>query len=115
MRALLSLICLAVVAPLVHADDPNNGAIGISFRLEEGELQIVDIVKGSPAEKAGLKKDDVILKINEKAAETQEFVIARIAEHKPGDKLKITIKRLGKEMTIEVTVGKRADVLKPKD
>ena len=41
--------------------------------------------------------------------------VKEIVKHKPGDKIKVGIKRGDKDMTIEVTVGKRSEIFPPKD
>ncbi|MCB9261013.1 MAG: Do family serine endopeptidase [Flavobacteriales bacterium] len=59
---------------------------------------IPEVVDGGAADKAGIKKEDVILKIDgdeiNKASELQE----KISKYHPGDEVKVTIRRDGKEM-----------------
>jgi len=98
---------------MVRADDEPKGMIGIMIKVDEdnkdGKIVIVGIVDDSPAAKAGFKMDDVIIKVNDKAAENLEDTVKEIVKHEPGTKIKIVIKREGKEKTIEVEVGKRKD------
>ena len=76
--------------------------------------RVVDsVAEGGPAEKAGLKAGDVIVKINDLvvketglAAKDVEAAGNEILKHKAGDKIKLTVKREGKEHRLEVTVGK---------
>ena len=110
-----SLLVPFIFAVVGRASDPNSGAIGIQYRFEEGEVIVLDVVKGSPAEKSGLKKDDVLVKINKVAAESVAAVTDEITRHDPGAKIKITYKRRGKEHSVEVIVGKRSEVLKPRE
>jgi serine protease Do len=80
----------------VNTDESDKGA-----RLES-------VVKESAAEKAGLKKGDIITKINDKKIEATSDVTAAIKAHKPGDKVNITYLRDGKEQkaTAELTKWK---------
>lgn len=60
-------------------------------------LRIEDVVDDSPAEKAGVRDDDLILEFNgKKVTGTKEFR-AMVAELKPGTKVNIKIKREGKD------------------
>lgn len=63
------------------------------------------IVEGGPAEKAGLKPGDIILKINDTAIDQDTSLSAIINKHKVGDKVTLTVLRDGKEQKIEVTLG----------
>ncbi|MFI0452927.1 S1C family serine protease [Actinomadura sp. 6N118] len=63
------------------------------------------IVKGGPAERAGLKPGDVITKINDQPIEDPSDLAAQIRSKAPGDKIKVTYTRGGKETTVEVTLA----------
>jgi S1-C subfamily serine protease len=101
-----TLLSALLLSTLSLVADPNSGAIGIQYRFEEGEVIIIDVVKGSPAEKAGLKKDVVLVKVNNVVAESTTAVTDEITRFEPGS---------GKEQTVDVLVGKRSEVLKPKE
>lgn len=60
-------------------------------------LRIEDVVDEGPADKAGVKDDDLILEFNgKKVTGTKEFR-AMVAELKPGTKVSLKIKRDGKD------------------
>lgn len=110
---------LVVVSPTIRAEDPPEGSIGVQIKIGDGmnNIVVVGTIKDSPAEKAGFKEGDVFVKINDfKVKEkdlTQDDLIATVKEvvkNKPGTKIKVTVKRDGKEKEIEVTVAKRSDV-----
>ncbi len=62
------------------------------------------VIPGSPADKAGLKENDIILEIDGEKI-TEEVNFARIvAEKKVGEKLKLKVLAQGKEKEIEVTL-----------
>jgi carboxyl-terminal processing protease len=122
------LVVVAVAAALVAAgpavraqDDPPEGSIGVQIKIEDGKIVVVEPIKDSPADKAGIKPDDVIVKINDYKVkdnveqEDLQEAVKEIVKHKPGTKIKIGIKRGDKDMTIEVTVGKRSEIFPPKD
>jgi C-terminal processing protease CtpA/Prc len=115
------LLLFFAAATTVRAEDPPEGSIGVQVKIDEGKIVVVEPLKGSPAEKAGIKSGDVILKINDyKVKDTVEpddlqEAVKEIVKHKPGTKIKLTVKRDDKDMTIEVTVGKRSEIFPPKD
>ena len=125
MRLFVSFaLAAALVAfgPATRADDPPEGSIGVRVQIDDGKIVVVEPVKGSPAEKAGIKTDDVIIKVDDFKVKEKDLtnddlqaVVKEITKHKPGEKIKVTVKRGDKEMVIEVTVGKRSEILPKKD
>lgn len=84
---------LAAFAGIQLRNDPDKNAIVVDAPLQ-----------GSPAEKAGLKKGDVILKVGTTAATDLQTTVKAVQQAKPGTKLEFQISREGKEMTVIVTV-----------
>ena len=80
---------------------------------------VASVVPGSAAEKAGISAKDIIVKINDKNIETPAQLQENIAEHRPGDKIKITYFRNGKEETVSAELknvdGTTEVVLESKD
>jgi len=75
------------------------------LNLESKKGALVNTVEtGSPADKAGLKRYDVIIGINGEPIETGDDLQFKIAEIKPGTKVDLTIIRDGKENTIPVKI-----------
>lgn len=66
---------------------------------------VTDVVPGSPAEKAGLKRDDVIRKFNGRAVDDILALRRRVAEVEPGANVEITILRAGKEQTVAANIA----------
>jgi len=68
---------------------------------------IVGVIKNSPAEIAGLKDGDIILKINSDEI-TQKTDLAEIVrDYTPGAKIQVIILREGKEIVLEVELGEK--------
>jgi S1-C subfamily serine protease len=57
---------------------------------------------GSSAEKAGIRRDDVITELGGRPIRTAADVHAAMAGHNPGDRLGLTLERSGREMRIVV-------------
>jgi uncharacterized protein (TIGR03067 family) len=76
--------------------------IQISFDKEKNEVIIGDTIPESPARKAGLKKDDVILKIEGGQPSSLMGAVNTIRRFKPGSEVTFSIRRDGKETDIKV-------------
>ena len=63
-----------------------------------------DIAKDSPAEKAGLKPGDIIIKLGEDPVTSVQDFDLNLRKHKPGDKVATTVKRGAEKVTVTVTL-----------
>jgi Do/DeqQ family serine protease len=70
---------------------------------------ISDIIPGSAADKAGLKRTDVVLGVNGHSVATLDELRLLIAQMAPGSSAKLRIVRDGKERQIDVTLDKFAE------
>jgi serine protease Do len=86
----------------------NKAFLGVTTDKADDGAKISSVSEKSAAEKAGLKKGDIITKINDIKVENQEGLTEAIGKFKPEDKITITIKREGKEQKISATLGKRS-------
>ena len=78
------------------------------LNLKAGTGVIVRTVSpDSPAEKSGIKVNDIILNINETAVNDPEAFRAEISSHKIGDKLKLKTIQKGKPKDLEITLMER--------
>jgi serine protease Do len=85
----------------------NSAFLGVSSRkAEKGGATVLEVTAGSPAEKAGIKKGDVITKVNENKIESPESLFETIHNYKPGEKVKIVFTREGKEQSVTATLEK---------
>lgn len=73
--------------------------------LIRGSRNAPAVVPGGPAEKAGLKEGDVVLKVADKHITPESGLATKLARYKPGDKIELTILRDSKEQKITVTLG----------
>lgn len=76
------------------------------FGLDQGTgVLIGDVTPGTPAAKAGLKKGDIILKLNGKAVESRNDLQIQISQMAPGSKVSLDVWRDGKSIPFDVTLG----------
>lgn len=70
---------------------------------------VTQIVKDSPAEKAGLRKDDVILRIDGENVSSVRKLNRLVSEMAPDQSVKVTFSRGGAEQEVTATIGKRTN------
>ncbi|MCS6951438.1 MAG: Do family serine endopeptidase [Bryobacterales bacterium] len=98
----------------------NRGSIGVSLERTTPELlrvygadrgAFVNAVEpGSPAEKAGLREQDVIVALNGQPVQSGDDLVDRIANSPIGSEATLTILRDGKKQDVRVTIGDRSQV-----
>lgn len=66
-----------------------------------------EVVKDSPADKAGLEEDDVIIGFDGSKITDADELVEMIDEHRPGDEVILTVMREGDEVELTVTLEKR--------
>jgi predicted metalloprotease with PDZ domain len=71
---------------------------------EDGRFSIKNVLPGSPAETAGLNRDDVILAGDTHAVGPAGFD-GPLSTHKPGEQIRVTVLRLAEIKEIPVTIG----------
>jgi putative serine protease PepD len=81
----------------IRVSDASNGS----------GAEIVSVVSGSPADKAGLQAGDVITSIDGTTIENGDALTAAVAAHKPSDVVSVTVTRNGSTKTVKVTLGVR--------
>lgn len=83
--------------------------IDAQFAKDEGlpdvkGVYVDNVVEGGAAAAAGIKKGDVVLKINDMPVDSKSELLEFIAQHNPGDKINVKIEREGKAIDIPVTL-----------
>ena len=67
-------------------------------------IYVQEVVEGGAAEKAGMKKGDVILQMQGFPVNSKSELQEIISQHNPGDKLGLTIYREGKQLDLSLTL-----------
>ena len=70
-------------------------------------VYIVEVVKGGPADKAGLQAGDRIVSVDGSEVATQSDLGTLMQDHKAGDTIEITVARGGQMQTVNVTLGEK--------
>ena len=67
-------------------------------------VYVVELYANSGAHKAGIKKGDVLLSINDMPVDTRSQLTGVVAQYRPGDKVNVKLMRDGKEIVKKVTL-----------
>ncbi len=87
-----------------------GGGVFLGFMgesVEDTGVRVTRILEGSPAEKAGLKEGDIIIRYGGKAIKSFTQLQEQNQNRKPGDKVKLQVSRSGKTIDINLTLGER--------
>jgi membrane-associated protease RseP (regulator of RpoE activity) len=91
----------------VYAENINRQNMGRYHLSSARGVGITQVIPGSPAEKAGLKKDDVILRLDGENITSVRKLNRLVAEIAPDQSVKVSVSRGGSEQEITATIGKR--------
>ena len=84
-----------------------------SFRLANVQgVLISEVLRGGPADKAGVKRGDILTMIDGKPLPDSTTMLDVVSAIKPGATVPLKLVRNGKERVLQVTIGKRPE---PKD
>jgi serine protease Do len=110
-----------IISQLQRGKTVKRGWIGVTIqRVSENEAKalnlpaptgalIASVVKGQPADKAGVKQGDVVLEVNGQKVADNNDLLKKIAGLAPGDKPRLTLWRNGKRVVKTVTLGQRGE------
>jgi Do/DeqQ family serine protease len=91
-------------AQLQDLDPDLAGAFGIATR--NGAV-LVNIIEGSPADKAGLLPGDVVTSANDKPVANAADLRNQVGLKRIGERVKLTVMREGKQKQVTITVAER--------
>jgi serine protease Do len=86
-------------------------AKGLKVPLEKGAV-VGEVTADTPAAKAGLKADDVIVAIDSEEVPTASALTRKVAMKSPGATSTLTVYRGGQKLDLKVKLGTRPDLEK---
>jgi len=87
---------------------PIDDDLASSFGLQKNKGELLrQIEPGQPAEKAGLKVGDVVLRVDGKPVNPDQSLSYLVANITPGSRVPIDIVRQGRPMTVQTVIGTR--------
>jgi putative serine protease PepD len=100
-----------IVPQLIDDGEVEHAYLGVGFVPNTDEAVIGDITPGGPAEDSDLQPGDRVTAIDGREVATADDLASAIDDHKPGDRIELTVQRDGEQRTIEVELGTRPDQL----
>ncbi|MFG2193017.1 S1C family serine protease [Streptomyces sp. NPDC048639] len=103
-----------VAEELINTGRATHPVIGVTLDLEytgDGARVRAErsggapVKPGGPGDEAGIEPGDVITAVDGARVHSGEELIVKIRSHRPGDRLKLTLERDGKERSLELTLG----------
>lgn len=106
-----------IISQLKQTGEVTRGWLGVGIQDLDSELQeyydvdtgvlVTQVFSGDPADKAGIKPQDVILSVNGQSVDSARELSKAVADLSVGEEAKIKINRRGKVKTIKVKIAKR--------
>ncbi len=79
-----------------------------SFNLKEPQgALIAGVMRGSPADRAGIRPGDILMAVAGKTVTDAQVMLELIAAQTPGQSIRMKLRREGKELDLDVPIGKR--------
>jgi len=109
---------------IIRSGKVTRGSIGIEWSKADDKPELFKalgtnsgvlvnrVQKGGPADKAGLKPDDIIIAMDGKPVKNGEDLVSRVSEAPINSSIKVTVDRDRKHMEFPVTIMDRAEVFK---
>jgi hypothetical protein len=95
-------------------DDDDAAYLGVRLTEEtehpEGGARVTHVVDDSPADKAGLEEDDIVVEFNGEIVRGPMALTQRIHACAPGDRVTLKVLRDGRTTEVEVELGQRSEV-----
>jgi 2-alkenal reductase len=118
--AIPSNVARNVVRNLIETGEAKYPFVGIQFQplnpqlATEANLSVTEgaileeVIKGTPADRAGLQVSDVILAINGEPVDDRQSLISLLLEHVAGETITLEILRDGQTFETQLTLSERA-------
>jgi len=95
-----------IAAEIREKGRTERGWLGVSLEEDSnGRVRVTNVIRKSPAEQAGLREGDVILKIDGREVRDGDYLAREIRNHRPGEEVRLEIERNGKTQEIKAKLG----------
>lgn len=113
--AIPSEVAQMVAGELINHGTVHHAFLGVRSKPSHGTTdgqtysgaELVEIVPGTPADKAGLKVGDVVVNFNGERVVSAESLTGFVRQHLAGDKVTVQIIRDGKQLDVSAELGEK--------
>ena len=95
------------VTQLLTTGSIARGWLGVSVEDRDDGVTIAGLDRKGPAAKAGIRAGDIVLAVNGDKIDSSRGLIRAVAVVPPGNSVRLTIRRQGRETQVPVSVGRR--------
>ncbi len=101
---------MPVVEQLRAGETPTHARLGVSVTnaaTQDGLVTgagIAEVSAGSAADKAGLQRGDIVVKVGDQPVQDSSSLVATIRGHRPGDSVTLTVVRDGDQQQVKTTL-----------
>jgi thiol-disulfide isomerase/thioredoxin len=102
----------APAAPAAPGNDDGPGWLGVELAKPppgEGGVIVRDVLRASPAERAGLLPGDRILRVDTASVDRPQDVVRSVSSRRAGDRIGLSLLRGGAERLVPVVLAGRPD------
>jgi serine protease Do len=100
-------VLLGVVSTPTRQIKPSNGFMGVLLAEHDPGVRITGVTDDLPAERAGLRAGDVIVRVDGEVVDDRPELQDKIRGYRPGDRVKLTILRDDAELTLQIELADR--------
>ena len=110
----LKSLAVGVISANRRQVDRRGGVIGVNLDghddADEIGVGIIDVRPNSPARRAGIKPDDLIVEIEDREIRSRRQLSRIIGDFDPGETVRLTIQRGEERLKIELILGSRSKI-----
>ena len=84
---------------------PQSGFMGVNLQQAENGVRITNVTQDSPAEKGGLKVDDIVTRVNMESLTDVNKLTTKVKSFPPGEEIRVTVVRNSREVVLTIVLG----------
>lgn len=102
---------LPVIDQLIIKGSLEKPFIGVSVEEKNGKVIVGPVIRGGPADLAGVKEKDVLISINNLTIKSSDELLKEIKKMKIGDKVVVIIERNGDQSKKILTIADKTEIM----
>ena len=106
--AIPSELARRIVDELRQKGRIERGWLGVNMQdIRERGVGIAEVTRNGPAARAGLRPGDIVTAVNGQPVDDARSLLRAVAVIAPGETVRLTLRRQGRDMDLSITVGRR--------
>ncbi len=105
VKGLDDMPAVGVVSVSERLIKPKSGFMGVNLEQRDDHVVISNVNADTPAERAGVKKEDVVLAVNGETLNEISALIEKVQSYPPGEEITLKLLRDEKEIVLDIVLG----------